>query len=43
MIKLTYGTVVALVASHTGTSIVIYSVSTRCIIFARIRGTVVDI
>ena len=43
MIQLTYGTVVALVASHTGTSIVIYSVITRCIVFARKRVTVVDI
>ena len=43
MIKLTFGTVVALVASHTGTSIVIYSVVTSCTVFARKRVTVVDI
>ena len=43
IIQLTYGTVGALVASHTGTSIVIYSVITRCIVFARKRVTVVDI
>ena len=43
MISLTYGTVVALVASHTGTSVVIYSVVTSCIVFARKRFTVVGI
>ena len=43
MIKLTYGTVVALVASHTGTSIVIYSVGTISTVFTRIRVTVVDV
>ena len=43
MIQLTYGTVGALVASHTGTSIVIYSVGTICTVFARISVTVVDI
>ena len=43
MILLTYGTVRALVASHTGTSIVIYSVGTICTVFARIRVTLVDI
>ena len=40
----TLGTVLALVASHTGTSIVIYScIGTICLVFARIRITVVDI
>ena len=39
----TLGTIYALVAIHTNTNIIIYSVSTRCIVFARIRGTVVDI
>ena len=43
MILFTYGTVGALVASHTGTSIVIYTVGTICTIFARIRVTFVDI
>ena len=43
MIHLTYGTVGALVASHTGTSIVIYSVGTICTVFTRIRVTVVDV
>ena len=37
----TLGTIYALVAIHTNTNIIIYSVSTRCIVFARIRGTVV--
>ena len=40
----TLGTVLALVASHTGTNIVIYScIGTICLVFARIRITVVDI
>ena len=43
MILFTCGTVVALVTSHTGTSIVIYSVSTSCTVFARKRVTVIDI
>ena len=43
MISLTDGTVVTLVASHTSTSIVIYSVVTSCTVFARKRVTVVDI
>ena len=40
----TLGTVLALVASHTGTIIVIYScIGTICLVFARMRITVVDI
>ena len=44
--KMTYhtlGTIYALVAIHTSTSIVIYSVGAICTVFARIRVTVVDI
>ena len=43
MMNHTLGAVLALVTSHTGTSIVIYSISTTCTVFARIRVTVVDI
>ena len=39
----TLGTILALVAIHTGTGIVIYSVSTICTVFARIKVAVVDI
>ena len=38
----TLGTVLALVASHTGTIIVIYFNSTSCTVFARIKITIVD-
>ena len=43
MMSHTLGAVLALVTSHTGTSIVIYSIGTTCTVFARIRVTVVDI
>ena len=44
MMHHTLGTVLALVTSHTGTSIVIYScIGTICLVFARMRITVVDI
>ena len=43
MIYHTLGTVLALVASRTGTTIVIYFNSTSCTVFARFRFTVVDI
>ena len=39
----TLGTILALVAIHTGTGIVIYSVGTICTVFARIKVAVVDI
>ena len=39
----TLGTILALVAIHTGTVIVIYSVGTICTVFARIKVAVVDI
>ena len=43
MMNHTLWAVLALVTSHTGTSIVIYSIGTTCTVFARIRVTVVDI
>ena len=39
----TLGTILALVAIHTGTVIVIYFVGTICTVFARISVAVVDI
>ena len=39
----TLGTILALVAIHTGTVIVIYFVGTICTVFARISFAVVDI
>ena len=43
MMNHTLRTVFALVASHTGTTIVIYFNSTSCSVFARFRITIVDI
>ena len=40
---LTLGTVLAEVASHAGTIIVIYFIRASCIVFARIRVTIIDI
>ena len=40
---LTLGTVLAKVACHTGTIIVIYFIRASCIVFARIRVTIIDI
>ena len=40
---LTLGTVLAEVACHTGTIIVIYFIRASCIVFARIRVTIIDI
>ena len=39
----TLGTVLAKVASHTGTIIIIYFIRASCTVFARIRVTVIDI
>ena len=43
VIELTLGTVLALVARHTGTCIIIYFVVTSCTVFARIRAAIIDI
>ena len=43
MIWLTLGTVLAFVARHTSTRIVIYFVVTSCTVFARIRAAIIDI
>ena len=40
---LTLGTVLAVEACHTGTIIVIYFIRASCIVFARIRVTIIDI
>ena len=43
MIKLTLGTVLAIVDSHIRTLIGIYFVGTSCTVFARITVTIIDI
>ena len=43
MIFPTLRTVLAIVASHTGTSIVIDFIGTSCTVFARIGITIIDI